>query len=123
MGLFNLFGKKEEQLLSQLPQINPPISQNQVQLGSFPEREIPSVLKELEGTPDKAPFFVRIDKFNEFRDNLRLITKRLKEMDHVLEKIHEIDLKEGEEIAAWKEEMKKIRENLAKIDEDIFNKI
>lgn len=126
MGLFsNLFGKKEEIPSLQPPQLQPVQQQAQIPVvqNNLPEKDLATTIKELEGTPDKAPFFVRIDKFNDARDNLKMIAKRLREMDRVLEKIHEVKVKEDEELAAWKEEMKLIRENLAKIDEDVFNKL
>lgn len=87
------------------------------------EQKFPTTLKEFGESKDKAPFFVRIDKFNDARENLRMVSKRLKEMDKVLEKIQEVKMREDEELAAWKEEMKLIRENLTKIDEDIFSKL
>ncbi|MEM4181777.1 MAG: hypothetical protein QXX68_01325 [Candidatus Pacearchaeota archaeon] len=126
MGLFSsLFGKKEEIAPLQLPPLQSAQPQMQISpvQSDLPEKELSTTIRELEGTPDKAPFFVRIDKFNDARENLRMIAKRLKEMDRVLEKIQEVKVREDEELAAWKEEMKSIRENLAKIDEDVFNKL
>lgn len=112
--------KKEE------PQTEVP----EVKVEELPNYEDTGVTKELTpASPDflnpkkSEPFFVRLDKFQDARSNLSEIGKRIEEMELVLEKLSEVKLKEDEEIDSWKEEMKKIRQNLSSIDKSLFDKV
>jgi len=118
-----IFGKKEEVKL-------PPI-EHEVSIESVDNTiENIGVTRELQASsPNFAvakksePFFVRIDKFQDTKKNLAEIGKRLKEMETVLGKINETKIREDEEIASWKEEMKNIRSFLSTIDQNLFNKV
>jgi len=88
-------------------------------------KDFPSTIQESISAPiaSKEPFFVRIDKFNDAKNNLQSIGKKLKDMGKILEKIEETKIKEDQELEEWKSDINGIREYLSKVDEDIFNKI
>jgi hypothetical protein len=117
-----IFGKKEE---TKLPEIREApvenIDNNFENIGVT--RELQASSPNFAVAKKSEPFFVRIDKFQDAKKNLGEIGKRLKEMETVLGKINETKIKEDEEIASWKEEMKNIRSFLSTIDQNLFNRV
>lgn len=103
-----------------LPQIQPSVQDQQpIDKMSFsPVLQESSINAKLD-----EPVFVRIDKFNGAKDDIQTISKKLKDMDKILEKISEVREKEENEINGWKDNIKEISEYLSRIDRDVFNKI
>ena len=81
-------------------------------------REISSSKKSLD-----EPFFVRIDKFKESKENLQNISERLKEIEKIMETFEEVKRREDEELREFKEQTKEIKDFLLQIDQNIFNKL
>jgi len=118
-----IFGKKEE--VKEIP------LESEVSIESVDNTiENIGVTKQLQSnSPNFAvarksePFFVRIDKFQDARKNLTEIGKKLRDMEDVLTKVNETKIKEDEELASWKEEMKNIRSFLSSIDQNLFDRV
>lgn len=81
-------------------------------------REITSPRKDLD-----EPFFVRIDKFKESKENLNNISSRLEEVEKIMATFEEVKKREDEEIREFKEQTREIKDFLLKIDQNIFNKL
>ncbi|MFA5484692.1 MAG: hypothetical protein WC260_00340 [Candidatus Pacearchaeota archaeon] len=90
-----------------------------------PERKIPTTTRELSPAQQKEdhPFFVRIDKFNESKEQFEKINKRLDELEEILKTLEEVKEKEEKELESWKENSKQIREFLIQIDKEIFGRL
>lgn len=86
-------------------------------------KELPSMSNHNISIEKKSnTFFVRIDRFQNARNNLSEIEKRMKEMESILIKLNETKCKEDTEIESWKEEMKTIKSCLSIIDQSLFEK-
>jgi adenylosuccinate synthase len=108
------------------PQINPnynPFS-NPIKEES-PEKRIPTTTTELSPTQQKEdhPFFVRIDKFNESKEQFEKINQRLNELEEIIKTLEEIKEKEERELNNWKEDSKQIKDFLVQIDKEIFGRL
>jgi hypothetical protein len=122
MAWLNMFNKQEK-LVEEIP-----TAPSMPMIPSQPITSVvsfPASMQETSNISEKSkePFFVRLDKFNDAKDNLQSISKRLKEMDRMFDKISETKAKEDEELASCKDDIKGIRDYLAQVDSDIFNKL
>ena len=90
---------------------------------------IPTVTKELKYkqetviTTKKQPFFVRIDKFSETKENFEKVNEKIQEMEIIIQKLEITKKEEEEEIEEWKKDIIEIKSYLSEIDKEIFNKI
>lgn len=69
------------------------------------------------------PVFVRIDKFE---DALRIFNearRKISQIERTLEDIKQVREKEEKELQSWQTEIKSMKDQIEKIDRDIFSKI
>lgn len=69
------------------------------------------------------PVFVRIDKFEEALDIFEKTKDILTDMEKSLEKIKKTRDKEEEELKSWESEAVSMKNNIEKVDKDVFSKI
>ena len=74
-------------------------------------------------TQPHEPIFVRIDKFQESQKNFDQIREGVKEIESDLRKVKDVKAKEEEELAAWTQDLEKIKSRLAEVDSNIFDQI
>jgi hypothetical protein len=90
----------------------------------FEPEEIPSNFSEASRIVKKAePLFIRLDKFEESMELFDKIKKKISEMDKMLEEIKVIKENEEKEIISWERDVQTIKQQIRKIDEDIFSKV
>ena len=95
---------------------------------SLPRDDIPSVTMELNhrnesNITSEQPFFVRIDKFSETKENFHRINEKMKEMEKILNSLEATKNEEEKELDLWKQDMDEMKSLLRNIDKEIFNKI
>ena len=69
------------------------------------------------------PVFIRIDKFE---DSLKIFEKtreQIQEIEDLVKHARELKAKENEELMKWEEEIQAIKEQIGKVDRDIFSKV
>lgn len=88
--------------------------------------ETPSRLKKLGFGGEKSitePIFIRIDRFEEALKIFNEMKKKILGIDRVLEDIRKVKEKEESELKTWENEISYIKEQIEKVDKDIFSKI
>ena len=86
--------------------------------------EIPKEFKEAASIVKKAePIFVRIDKFEDALHLFEKTSSRILEIEKMLRDIRRIREQEEKELEAWENEVQLIKQEIEKIDKDIFSKI
>jgi len=80
-------------------------------------------LKENTTIVPEQPFFVRIDKFSETKENFQMINEKIKEMEKVLRSLESTKQEEERELEIWKQDMSEMKSLLISIDKEIFNKL
>jgi hypothetical protein len=87
----------------------------------------PSITTELsiENNSSKMeqPFFVRIDKFNDTVENFKKIYDQINQIERIVDSLELTKEEEEKEIEEWKRDIIDMKNNLNKIDSEIFNKI
>jgi len=71
----------------------------------------------------EQPFFVRIDKFKETRENFEEIHVKIHEMEQILENLEYTKEQEDRELEEWKNDINEMKSLLSDIDKEIFSKI
>lgn len=93
----------------------------------FPQTKKQKIPREFEEEAEIArktePVFIRIDKFEESLHLLEKIKKQISEIEKMLDDIKVVKEQEDAELNHWEREIEKIKENIEKIDTDIFSKI
>ncbi len=87
---------------------------------------IPSRLKKYDVERRKSitePIFIRIDRFEEALKIFNETKGKILEIDRVLEDIRKVKEKEESELKIWENEISYIKEQIEKVDKDIFSKI
>ena len=75
-------------------------------------------------TPRRTePLFIRIDKFEESLKIFENTKNKISEMEKMLKSINEIKENEERELKFWEEEIKMIKKQIEKVDENLFSKI
>ncbi len=69
------------------------------------------------------PVFIRIDKFEESLEIFTKTKKQIMEMEKMLKDIKTIKDEEEKELESWENEIQSIKEQIEKIDDEIFSKI
>lgn len=69
------------------------------------------------------PVFIRIDKFEASLKIFEKVKKQITEIEKSLKDIEDIKLEEEKQLATWKSEIIKIKEQIEKVDRDIFSNI
>lgn len=133
MGLFG-FKKKEES--SDLPPLqfpelpkSVPSFEPQGGVGGDAERIKSAVslsLPSLESSMDSSfgrnekPLFVKVEKYRDVVETLKKLKARLNDADVVLGKLGQLREEEDRELAAWQNDLEKIRGQLLDIDRKLF---
>ena len=85
-----------------------------------------SKLKKLESEIEESitePVFIRIDRFEEALKIFNEMKSKVSEIDGVLEDIRKIKEKEDNELKIWENEVRSMKEQIEKVNKDIFSKI
>lgn len=69
------------------------------------------------------PVFIRIDKFEESLKVFEKTREQIKEIEGLVKHAKELKVREEEELIKWEEEIQTIKEQIGKVDRDIFSKI
>jgi len=64
--------------------------------------------------------FVKIDKYREVIDNLNKLKSRLNEAGNILNKLNRLKEEEDRELAAWHNDLARIKTQLIDIDKKLF---
>jgi hypothetical protein len=87
-------------------------------------REISQSFAERNYITKKAePVFIRIDKFEESMNIFKDIKTQVSEIENLIRTTKEIKAKEEEELASWQTEIQGIKDQIEKVDQDIFSRI
>ena len=107
------------------PPITAVVSANPTLPTPFEKEETRAITKEINPrTPQKdEPFFVRIDKFNQAKDNFEDISRKLNDLERLLTKMDELKAKENSEIDKFKKDTQEIKQTLTEVDKEIFSKL
>ncbi len=101
----------ETQMMSKLPKLK-----------SFPsEIEIPSRTKFK--PKSKSPVFIRVDKFEQALGIFNQAKEKIYEMEKLLSEINELKRKEEKELSDWSVEIQSMKNQIEKVEEDIFSKV
>lgn len=74
-------------------------------------------------TKKAEPVFIRIDKFEESMKTFQNIKSEISEIEDLIKKTKEIKSKEEEELASWETEIQAIKNQVEKVDQEIFSRI
>ena len=74
-------------------------------------------------TRKAEPVFIRIDKFEESMKIFHEIRSQISEIENLIKNTKEIKAKEGEELASWEAEIQVIKNQIEKVNQDIFSRI
>ncbi len=69
------------------------------------------------------PIFIRIDRFEEALKIFNETKKKMSHIERILEDVKEIKEKEESELKTWENEVRSMKEQIEKVDRDIFSKI
>jgi len=87
-------------------------------------KKIPEGFKEAAKKVKEAePIFIRIDKFKESLEAIENAKKQISEIEKMLRNIKRIKEEEEKELELWENEIQTAKEQIAKVDKDIFSKI
>lgn len=120
---------KEEDDEEGITQINPPHLKKMMLEEITPERnllkikkEIPENFREVRRVKEE-PIFIRIDKFEESLKLFEKTRERISQVEKFLRDIKKIKAEEEKELSIWEEELQNLKNQIEKINEDIFSKI
>jgi hypothetical protein len=87
-------------------------------------KEVPQNFVERNYMTKKAePVFIRIDKFEESMNIFHDIKTQVSEIENLIKRTKEIKAKEEEELASWQTEIQQIKDQIEKVNQDIFSRI
>jgi|AntAceMinimDraft_18_1070375.scaffolds.fasta_scaffold40367_3 hypothetical protein len=69
------------------------------------------------------PIFIRIDKFEESLKTLKKTKEKISEIEKIFTEVKQLKEKEETELTNWESEIQKIKNQMEKIEEDIFSKV
>jgi hypothetical protein len=108
------------------------------QLPAIPERKLfrEEIPEEISGTFQKTseiqsakrlsktePIFVRIDRFQEALNAFSDAKKKVSEIEKILSEVRSLKEKEEKEIQEWEKELSFIKQQIEKIDSEIFSSV
>lgn len=86
--------------------------------------EVPSHFRQTYSQTRKAePIFIRIDKFEESLKTFEKAKEQVLEIEGLIKHTKALKEKEEEELISWEKEIQLIKQEVEKIDKDIFSKI
>ena len=74
-------------------------------------------------TKKAEPIFIRIDKFEESMKIFQEIKSQISEIEDLIRNTKEIKTKEDEELSSWEKEMQSIKDQIEKVNQEIFSRI
>jgi hypothetical protein len=74
-------------------------------------------------TRKAEPVFIRIDKFEESMKIFQEIKSQVSEIENLIKNTKEIKAKEEEELASWESDIQVIKNQIEKVNQDIFSRI
>lgn len=87
-------------------------------------KEAPSTFVQKSFMTKKAePIFIRLDKFEESAKTFEEIKSQLAEIEQLIKNTKEIKAKEDEELSNWEKEVQSIKNEIEKVNQDIFSRI
>jgi len=86
------------------------------------EKPKPAVFEEYK-QKETEPIFVRIDKFKEAKHTFEETKKQFLELTKFLDDTKRVKEKEDEIIANWEKEIQKIKNQIEKVDKELFSKV
>ncbi len=90
----------------------------------LPFKTIPRGFEEAARKVKEAePIFIRIDKFEESLHLFEKTKEQILEIEKMLKDIKRIKEEEDEELGIWESEIQRVKEQIEKVDKDIFSKI
>jgi len=99
------------------------------------EEELPAAPKPMQNTmapgisrisaasQKDEPVFIRLDKFEESMDTFDKIKKQLSGTEKLLNEIKSVKEREDKELQEWQSRMEAMKNQIEKIDKDIFSKV
>lgn len=72
---------------------------------------------------EAEPVFIRIDKFEESLKIFEKVKRQVLEIEEMLKDITKVKEEEERELSFWEKEIQKIKDQIEKIDENIFSKV
>jgi len=87
------------------------------------QREIPEHFAQAVKKVKEDPIFIRIDKFEESLKIFEKTKERISEVDKMLRDIRKIREDEEQELTIWEQEIQNLKNQIEKVDQDIFSKI
>ncbi|MCX6749972.1 MAG: hypothetical protein NTZ83_00775 [Candidatus Pacearchaeota archaeon] len=74
-------------------------------------------------TKKAEPVFIRIDKFEESMKVFQSIKSQISEIENLIKDTKDIKAKEEQELASWEKEIQTIKNEIEKVDSDIFSRV
>lgn len=74
-------------------------------------------------TKKAEPVFIRIDKFEESIKIFQDIKSQISEIEKLIKNTKEIKAKEEEELSSWEKEIQTIKNQIEKVNQDIFSRV
>ena len=71
----------------------------------------------------QGPVFIRLDRFEEAMSVFGTIKRKISEIESSLEEIKRVREKEESELVNWESEIKSMKNQIEKVDRDIFSKL
>lgn len=114
-----------EKMSIELPETNPRMEMKErPMMREMPAmKETPIIRERPMAIEKEEPIFIRMDKFEEGLNALEVARKQIAEIDKLLKDIKKVKEDEDKELASWEKEISTAREQIEKIDRDIFSKI
>lgn len=119
-GVFDENNLEQE---NELPKIQKPLKKFPEKIshpGNFPIHKIKEISTRIQ---EAEPVFVRLDKFEESLKIFEKTKSKVAEVEKKLNDTKRIKEEEEKELELWENEINMIKEQLEKIDENIFSKI
>jgi len=90
----------------------------------FSRQEVPEHFVQVAKITRKTePIFIRIDKFEQSLQAFEKIKKNIAEIKKMFEEVKELKEKEEKELSLWESEIQKMKQQIDRIDRDIFSKV
>lgn len=118
-------GKKEEN--EEVFEANEFVPEKKEEMMQQPLREkefrsVPSTFREAAKSV-KEPIFIRIDKFEEGLHAFEKAKQQITEIEKMLRDVKNLKEEEEKELGMWEREVQKTKQEIEKIDQDIFSKV
>lgn len=76
-----------------------------------------------EKTEQKKPVYIRIDKFEGSLETFKAAKDKISEMESLLSEIKETKEKEENELSKWEGEVQALKDQIGRIEDDVFSKV